>query len=218
VVARAIAAHPRAGGIGGKVVLDWERPPPAYLGEFGFCFAAQDHGNADCLVDSLAGAGMVLRRSALAESGWMERPLVADRIGTNLTSGGDVEIAQRVRAAGYELWFAPAAVLRHRIPSGRMGRGYLFRINRELGASSAVIGLLTCSEDWGAWQRDAHARRRRWRATALQGLRYALRRRRGLTSAIAWACFAAGFSQGLRRCEALDDARKAELLGAAAAR
>src|SRR5688572_16352665 len=56
-IARAIGAHGEAGGIGGKVVLDWEVPPPAYLKEFGFCFAAQDYGAADCIVESLAGAG-----------------------------------------------------------------------------------------------------------------------------------------------------------------
>jgi glycosyltransferase involved in cell wall biosynthesis len=42
-IARTIGVHGEAGGIGGKVVPDWEVPPPAYLKEFGFCFAAQDH-------------------------------------------------------------------------------------------------------------------------------------------------------------------------------
>ena len=74
---------------------------------------------------------MVLRRSALIESGWLDRPLVADRVGKSLVSGGDVELAQRVRAAGYELWFAPGAVLQHRIPASRMSRRYLFRIVSE---------------------------------------------------------------------------------------
>jgi glycosyltransferase involved in cell wall biosynthesis len=217
-VADAIAAHPRAGGVGGKVVLDWERPPPPYLRDFGFCFAAQDHGEADQLVDNLAGAGMVLRRSALIESGWTERPLVADRVGTKLTSGGDVEMVQRVRAAGYELWFASAAVLRHRIPESRMSRRYLFRINRELGASSALIGLLTCRDDWATWRRDAHARKQHWYRLSARGLRYALLRRKGLTPAIAWACFAAGYARGLHRCEALDESRRTELLGVAAGR
>jgi hypothetical protein len=40
-----------------------------------------------CVVDSLADAGMVLRRSALIESGWLDRPLVADRVGNQLVSG-----------------------------------------------------------------------------------------------------------------------------------
>ena len=53
----------------------------------------------------LVGAGMVVRRAAPAECGWVERPLLADRIDKRLVSGGDVEIAQRIRGAGYPLWF-----------------------------------------------------------------------------------------------------------------
>ena len=217
-IARAIRTHPDAGGIGGKVVLDWEAPPPPYLREFGFCFAAQDHGEADEIVDSLAGAGMVLRRSALIESGWLDRPLLADRIGKKLVSGGDVEMAQRVRSAGYSLWFAPDAVLMHRIPLSRMSRRYLFRINRELGASSALISLLTWSDEWEAWRRMARDRRRHWFGMAMRGLFYAARRRTNVTPAIAWACFAMGFAGGVRRCEALSFGQRSTMLGAGALR
>ena len=215
-VGRAIRAHPDAGGIGGKVVLDWEVPPPAYLKEFGFCYAAQDHGEVDCVVDSLAGAGMVLRRSALLESGWLDRPLVADRVGKSLVSGGDVELAQRVRAAGYDLWFAPDAMLKHRIPASRMSRRYLFRIIRELGASAALISALTWPGDWKSWQGMAHDRRSHWYRIALRGLKYAMRHPRTLTPALAWASHALGYARGVRHCEALADTQRAALLGAAA--
>ena len=215
-VTRAIRMHGDAGGIGGKVILDWEAKPPRYLNEFGFCFAAQDHGEADCIVDSLTGAGMVISRRALLDCGWLDQPLVADRVGAKLTSGGDVEMAQRVRAAGYDLWFVPDAVLRHRIPARRMTRRYLFRINRELGTSSAVIDLLTWPDDWQSWQRMARDRRRHWYRLAMRGLRHAIRRRTGFTPAIAWACFALGFARGVRQCEDLAGPRRAKLLGAAA--
>lgn len=214
-IGRAIRAHPEAGGVGGRVVLDWEVPPPVYLREFGFCFAAQDAGEADRAVDSLTGAGMVLRRSALAECGWLDRPLLADRVGETLVSGGDVEIAQRVRAAGYALWFAADAVLRHRIPAC-MGRRYLFRINRALGAGAARVDVLTCPGDWGSWRGRARERRRRQVRLALQVLGRALRRGRGLTPAVAWACFALGYARGMRECDALAAAERSALLGAAA--
>lgn len=215
-IARAIQVHGDAGGIGGKVVLDWEATPPSYLKEFGFCFAAQDHGETDCIIDSLAGAGMVLNRRALLDSGWLDQPLIADRIGSKLTSGGDVELAQRVRSAGYDLWYVPDAVLQHRIPASRMTRRYLFRINRELGTSSAMIGLLTWPDDWQSWRLMARDRRRHWNGLAMQGLKYAIRCRTGFTSAIAWACFAFGFARGVRQCERVEGPRRAKLLGAAA--
>jgi glycosyltransferase involved in cell wall biosynthesis len=215
-IARAVAAHGDAGGIGGKVILDWEVQPPAYLKEFGFCFAVQDHGAADCIVDSLAGAGMVLSRRALGDSGWLAQPLVADRVGSKLTSGGDVEMVQRVRAAGYDLWFIPDAVLRHRIPARRMTRRYLFRIIRELGASSAVISLLTWPTDWSSWQQMARDRRRYWYDLALRGLKWAIRRPANLTPAIAWICHAQGYARGVRQCQRLAASGRANLLGAAA--
>ena len=215
-IARAVAVHGDAGGIGGKVILDWEVSPPGYLREFGFCYAEQDHGAADCIVDSLAGAGMVLSRRALRDCGWLEKPLVADRVGSKLTSGGDVEMAQRVRAAGYDLWFTPDTVLHHRIAAHRMTRRYLFRVIRELGTSSAVIGLLTWPTDWASWRQMAHGRRRHWYGLAIRGLKYAIRRRAGLTPAIAWACFALGYARGVRQCEDLARSRRAKLLGVAA--
>lgn len=215
-IGRAIRRHDAAGGFGGRIILDWEVQPPAYLKEFGFCFAEQNPGDEDCVVDNLAGAGMVLRRSALVESGWFDRPLVADRVGKSLVSGGDVEMAQRIRSAGYSLWFTPRAVLKHRIPADRMSRRYLFRINRELGASSAVISVLTWPGDWKSWRQMAIGRRRHWYRLAARGLRYAVMRRKNFTPAIAWAFFALGFARGVRQCEALVDPQRTALLGVAA--
>lgn len=214
-MASAIRSHPAAGGIGGAVVLDWETPPPSYLDGFGFCFAEQLGGETDRLVDSLAGAGMVLRREAVVKSGWLDCPLIADRVGKKLVSGGDVELAQRVRAAGYELWVTSKAVLHHRIPVTRMTRRYLLRMNFELGVSSALIALLTWPEDWYAWQVMANGKKREWRRTVTSIVANAVRRRSNLTGALAWASFARGFGAGVRRCHSFTLERRAELIGAA---
>jgi glycosyltransferase involved in cell wall biosynthesis len=216
-VAEAIAAHPRAGGVGGEIKLDWEAPPQAYLQKFGYCFAEQTVGPAERRSDSLAGAGMVLKREALVTSGWAEQPLLADRTGKSLVSGGDVEIAQRVRAAGYELWLTPAAVLRHRIPASRMTRRYLFDINVQLGISSAVVGVLTWPGDWPSWVSKAVQERARWFRIALRGLFWSALRRKELTEAVAWASFARGYARGVRRCLDLPLSERQRLLGAGAA-
>ena len=59
-------------------------------------------------VSFLAGAGLVVSRSALSACGWIDGPLLADRVGRSLVSGGDVEIVLRIAGAGYELWYVPA--------------------------------------------------------------------------------------------------------------
>jgi glycosyltransferase involved in cell wall biosynthesis len=207
-IAHAIRSHPHAGAIGGRVVLDWEQPPPAVFKRFGFCFAEQEPGGAACELSSLVGAGMVVCRKVLVECGWLERPLLADRVGKRLVSGGDVEIAQRIRGAGYHLWFTPEAVLRHRIPRDRVRWSYLLRVNYGLGGSEALVGALTWPGDWPSWRRAA-----RWRSIKTMGR--VLRRPQGLADALAFLSFAIGFARAVNACIAMTTEERQALLGAA---
>lgn len=50
-----------------------------------------------------------------------------DRQGRNLFGGGDGEIVRRVRAAGLEVWFAPAARVLHQMPAARTTFRYAAR-------------------------------------------------------------------------------------------
>jgi glycosyltransferase involved in cell wall biosynthesis len=207
-IAQAIRSHPQAGAIGGRVVLDWEQPPPAYFKRFGFCFAEQEPGGAACELNSLAGAGMVVSRKALVECGWLERPLLADRVGRRLVSGGDVEIAQRIRGAGYPLWYTPEAVLRHRIPRDRASLRYLLRVNHGLGGSEALVSALTWPGDWPSWRRTAQ-----WRS--IKAVARVLRRSSGWADALVSLSFAIGFSRGVNTYIAMAAEEREELFGAA---
>jgi len=208
-IAQAIRSHPQAGAIGGRVVLDWERSPPAFFKRFGFCFAEQEPGGAACELKSLVGAGMVVSRKALVECGWLERPLLADRVGKRLISGGDVEIAQRIRGTGYTLRFTPEAVLRHRIPRDRVSWRYFIRVNYGLGGSEALVGALTWPGDWPSWRRTA-----RWRS--VKAVARALLRSQGVGDALAALSFALGFARGVHACTGMPAEKRQALLGAAA--
>lgn len=210
-IARAIRKNPEAGGIGGRVILDWEEPPPNFVKGFGWCFAEQELGQAACEVNGLVGAGMVVRRAALHECGWLERPLLADRAGKRLISGGDVEIAQRIRAAGYPLWFAPDAVLHHRIPSGRTSWHYLLRVNYGLGSSEPFVSALLWPNDWQSWRRAAQRR-------ALIRIARAFHLRAGLVASLARLSFAIGCARGMCACVSLAPEDRQALLGAAVMR
>jgi glycosyltransferase involved in cell wall biosynthesis len=50
-----------------------------------------------------------------------------DRRGALLFGGGDAEMVRRVRAAGFEAWFAPGASVLHQIPAGRLTLRYALR-------------------------------------------------------------------------------------------
>ncbi|NEX91613.1 glycosyltransferase [Caulobacter sp. 17J65-9] len=216
--AAAIAAQPEAGGFGGRIVLDFEVPQPAFLKGFGFCFAEQDHGAVLCEVDNLAGAGMLLRRAALEACGWTRESLLADRTGGQLISGGDVEISQRVRGAGYALWYAPGCVLRHQIPASRMSRLYLLRMAEGLGVSESLVNALGWPGPYATWR--AQAKDNAWRCGvwAAGELRRALMRRYGVTGALAWLWFAGGMRRGVRAVESMPGDRRAAFFGAAARR
>jgi GT2 family glycosyltransferase len=71
------------------------------------------------------GASFALPRRLFAEHGRFSTAL--DRRGQSLLGGGDTEMIRRVRAAGLEIWFAPAAVARHQMPASRTTLRYAAR-------------------------------------------------------------------------------------------
>lgn len=212
----AIRGAPGAGAFGGRVLLQWQVPPPAAASQFGFCFAEQDLGNEQREVEGLVGAGMVLSRKALHACGWASRPMLDDRIGKSLISGGDVEIALRVRAAGYELRYEPRAVMQHLMPASRATASYLLRINRSLGATSVIVSLLGWADDYRSWQESVRGNNKRRMRQALGGMWWSLRSGQGRLAAVAWWAFALGCYQGIVQVRRMSPCQRAELLGLAA--
>jgi glycosyltransferase involved in cell wall biosynthesis len=207
-IAEAVRLHPDAGAVGGRVILDWERRPPESFHNFGYCFAEQNCDFAREMT-TLVGAGMVVRRAALAECGWLERPLIADRVGKRLISGGDIEIAQRIRANGDGLWYTPDAVLRHCISSSRITLRNLLRINYGLGAGKALVTALVWPTDWSAWRRAAVLR-------SVKGVLRPLRWPQGTIGTLGYLAFGIGFARGVLACMAMAPKEREALLGAAA--
>ncbi|MBC8120951.1 MAG: glycosyltransferase, partial [Gemmatimonadaceae bacterium] len=143
--------HPDCGAFGGKVILEWQTPPPRYVLDFGYSFAEQDHGPLPLQPVCLAGAGLIVRRQALIDCDWMRMPLLRDRVGQQLVSGGDVEIVLRIVGAGYAIWYNPEMRLRHIIPPRRTAHQYLLSINHGLGTSQAYADSLVWPGSFPAW-------------------------------------------------------------------
>jgi glycosyltransferase involved in cell wall biosynthesis len=182
-----IEARPQAAAFGGRVLPAWGRSPPAFLPRHAWLFAAQDHGDSACRVESLVGAGVVLNRAALIGTGWLDAPLLADRTGLGYVSGGDVEISLRLSAAGGSLWYAPDLRIEHRIALERQSLREVMRLADGLGAGAELASLLAATEP-AAWLDKAGKivgsdRRRHVRSTL-----YVLRRRyAGRDWLIRWA-------------------------------
>ena len=149
--AKFAAAHPDCGAFGGIVILDLETLLPKYVLNYGYSFAQQEHGPSLQKKSCLVRSGLVLNRAALAHTGWIDKPLLQDRIGTKLISGGDVEIALRIYGAGYDLWYTPDCKLRHFIPARHTSEKYLIDINYGLGTSQVLGDSLLWSGSYRDW-------------------------------------------------------------------
>ena len=209
------AAHPEAGGFGGRVVLDWEQPPREYVTRYGWAFAEQDHGPEPTRVTSLAGAGFVFRRAALEESGWLQRHFLADRVGEKLVSGGDVEMALRVGARN-PLWYSPTLRLRHRIPAGRTTLGYVLAVTRGLGTSKLLGDSMLWPGSYRRWVLTSLRASGEWAGAAVRFGSRALLRRGGGKDALVQLSFLRGYLAGIWRLARMDRDERRALLGIAA--
>ncbi len=72
----------------------------------------------------LTGAGMILRRSLFLKAFDNLPSLLLDRVGNQLSSGGDTEICLRFKLMGFELFYTKELVFKHFIPSERLSESY----------------------------------------------------------------------------------------------
>lgn len=212
-----VAAHPEAGGFGGRVVLDWEETPREIVTRYGWAFAEQDHGSEAKQVTSLAGAGFVFRRGALEESGWPQRHFLADRVGEKLISGGDVEMALRVGARS-ALWYTPTLRLRHRIPAKRTTLRYLLGVTRGLGTSKLLGDSMLWPGSYARWLLTSLRASGEWAGAAGRFGARALLRRGGGKDALVQLSFLRGYVAGIWRLARMERAKRQQLLGLAARR
>lgn len=167
-LARAIehmTLHPEIGACGGPSRPEFASPPPPWTEEFFPLLALRDLGDQP-LIDSPPapssdarprypacspiGAGMILRRAALAT--WMDRDAshskLTDRRGTELSSGGDNDIVFTLLRDGWSVGYFPDLALTHLIPEARLQTAYLSRLNRGIQRSWMQVLRLHDANPW----------------------------------------------------------------------
>lgn len=143
-VLRRIAESPNCGAFGGRVVIDWEEPPPEVVARRAYAFASTDLGAQARRLDGeerwrLRGAGLVCRKAALEQCGWLDWQACVGRAGRGTMSGDDTEIVMRIARAGYELWYEPACELRHRIARRRLTWAYLRSLHFSFALADPIL-------------------------------------------------------------------------------
>jgi hypothetical protein len=159
-----MAAHPRAGIVGGRIAIEWGAPPtPMCLAHAGQ-LAAQDYGDVEKRLATtghvwLVHAGAVVRREALVASGWVEAGYLPGRTAHLLTAGEDNELNLRIRRAGWEIWYSPAMRQTHRVPAARMTVDAFCRLFRGNARTDVVFDAMS-RETWPSfpWRARLFAR------------------------------------------------------------
>ena len=111
------AATQRIGAIGGEVIPVFPDGLPDWVREWHAPLAFRTDTGPLEAKHSPMGANLAFPRWVFAQLGNFHTAL--DRAAGNYFSGGDSEMIRRVRAAGFEVWFAPAAAVRHQMPASR---------------------------------------------------------------------------------------------------
>jgi glycosyltransferase involved in cell wall biosynthesis len=107
----------RIGAVGGEVIPVFPDGLPDWVREWHAPLAFRpDLGPLEAR-HSPMGANVAFPKRVFAQLGPFHTAL--DRAAGNYFSGGDSEMIRRVRAAGLEVWFAPAAAVQHQMPASR---------------------------------------------------------------------------------------------------
>jgi glycosyltransferase involved in cell wall biosynthesis len=120
----------RYAGAAGRVLPDWDCPPPRWLpihARYALApFAIFDLGpKAGKLLEPPFGASMAYRKEAFARYGHFRTDL--GRSGTGMLSNEDTEFGRRLLKAGELLYYEPSAVVYHPVSKERLQKSYLLK-------------------------------------------------------------------------------------------
>jgi glucosyl-dolichyl phosphate glucuronosyltransferase len=115
----------RIGAVGGEVVPVFPDGLPPWVEEWHAPLAFRKEAGPLPPRDMPMGANLAFPRWVFEKYGHFSTAL--DRKGGSLFSGGETEMLRRLRAAGLEVWFAPAAKVLHQMPASRTTFRYASR-------------------------------------------------------------------------------------------
>jgi glucosyl-dolichyl phosphate glucuronosyltransferase len=134
----------RIGAVGGEVIPVFPDGLPEWVREWHAPLAFRaDTGPLESR-HSPMGANLAFPKWVFDRLGMFHTTL--DRAAGNYFSGGDSEMIRRVRTAGLEVWFSPAAAVKHQMPRGRT----TFRYARRHAFDSARSRVIDRASQPGA--------------------------------------------------------------------
>jgi GT2 family glycosyltransferase len=146
-IAEAIAAHPQASLLCGRILPDWDGREPAWVHDTGayriypLPIPRQDFGDAPRELDAAGplpgGGNQIIRVDVLRRLGPFSTALGPQ--GHDLGGGEDTEYMLRALRAGERLWYVPAIVQYHHVDLARLALPYLLRKAYQRSASALAL-------------------------------------------------------------------------------
>lgn len=129
------------GACGGEGIPIFENGvPPEWITRLRLSFAwgAQNDQEGYLTTYSLYGAGLTMRRSIIMRLiNLAYQPVLEDRLGATLGSGGDEELTMWCKIMGYRLYYTPRLRFQHFIKSQRLTIEYVKRLYQAFGVTLA---------------------------------------------------------------------------------
>lgn len=156
----------------GEVAVPASFELPAWWEKFQYAYAVGRQGETEGYLDHsfLWGASSAFRVTALEELYEMHELYLTGRIGSKLAAGEDGELCMALQLLGYKLYYSPRLQFKHHIPTDRINRDYLKRLQEGFGAASVVLSLYSdlLKEKKTEWEEafqktKASVRRRTWK-------------------------------------------------------
>jgi glycosyltransferase involved in cell wall biosynthesis len=123
--------HPRIGSWGGTIHPQFEQPPPEWTRRYWEMLAIREF-TQDHIGISPIGAGLCIRRPVARHYCQQVNDcplrLALDRVGGNLISAGDNDLARCAKALDLEMGVFAPLQLKHLIPAHRLTEEYLLRL------------------------------------------------------------------------------------------
>ena len=133
--------HPSIGILGGYGEFEFEATPPGWFNLFNLYAGGRQAAESGPVPGHLVyGAGAVLRKSAykrLQEAGFVS--LLTDRLGYQLSSGGDHELCYALALAGYDVWYDDRLRFTHFITANRLTPVYYRTYIKESSRCFSVL-------------------------------------------------------------------------------
>lgn len=138
--------HPQAGAYGGKIIGKFESDLPKNFDRIACFLAIIEKGDQPLLYSIKQrmlppGAGLIIRTSAWLEN-VPETLVLRGRTTKQMLASEDVEALRHIQKSGWEIWYNPAMIIYHCIPSHRTERPYLTKLCFGVGLSSYPIRML----------------------------------------------------------------------------